>query len=323
VSTAALSTPQPRIDPGALTDVLEGLRQEPKRLPSRLFYDARGSRLFERICALPEYYLTRAELGILGRHAPEMAALIGRNAILVEFGSGTSQKTRVLLDALDHPAVYVPIDISSSVLYESARTLQHRYPQLQVRPVLGDYLQDLQLPLTEEERRAPIAAFFPGSTIGNFEPPDAERFLSRVRRELGPGGQLLIGVDLPKDPHQLEAAYDDASGVTAEFNLNILRVLNRDFAANFSTDDFRHRAVWNAAAGRVEMLLESKRNREVKVGPSRVSVRAGERIITEFCHKYSVDDFTRLAARAGLRGAEVWLDARRQFSVHLLVREDG
>lgn len=301
-----------------LTEIWSGLAREPKRLPCKLFYDAEGSRLFESITRLPEYYPTRTELEILERHRHEMAHCIGPLAALVEFGSGASVKTRLLLDALDSPRVYVPIDISTDMLLSSARALEARYPELDVRPLVADYMLDLDLPLTAAERQGPVVAFFPGSTIGNFEHEEAVSFLRRVRRACGSRSEILIGVDLLKARATLEAAYDDSQGVTARFNLNALRVLNRQYGAQFRLDDFSHRALWNEPESRVEMHLVSRRALVVRVGGRSFSFRAGEAIVTEHCYKYTLEDFRKLCASAELEVSEVWLDARGTFSLQRL-----
>jgi dimethylhistidine N-methyltransferase len=302
-----------------LAEIHAGLGQTPKRLPCKLFYDAAGSRLFEEITALPEYYPTRTELAILKAHGREMAARIGKDALIVEFGSGASRKTRALLDALETPQVYVPIDISSEMLLSSARALSLAYPGLDVRPVVGDYMHPLELPLSSQEKGAGVTVFFPGSTIGNFEQDEAVSFLRRVRRACGAAARLLIGVDVPKAPELLEAAYDDAAGVTARFNRNVLRVINREFGGRFPIDAFRHRAVWNAESSRIEMHLVSERPQRVAVGQRVYSFGAGEPIVTEHCYKYRPEAFAELALSAGFEVAHVWLDERAAFSVQLLV----
>ena len=298
-------------------EVLHGLQQTPKKLPCKLFYDARGSELFERICELEEYYLTRTELGILMAHVGEMADALGPEITLIEFGSGASMKTRLLLDALIAPRVYVPIDISSTALFSSARALTKAYPGLVVRPVCGDYTEPLDLPISAVS--GSVAAFFPGSTIGNFEPAAAIEFLRGIRSHCGPSGKLLIGVDLPKNREVLEAAYDDCEGVTAEFNLNILRVMNRDFDAHFALDTFAHRAVWNERAGRVEMHLVSTRRQSVQVDSMVVHFDVNEPIVTEYCYKHGLDQFRDLARKSGYDVARVWTDPEQRFSVQLLV----
>lgn len=302
-----------------IAEIWRGLAATPKRLPCKLFYDAEGSRLFERITGLPEYYPTRTEAAILERSGREIADAIGPGAVLVEFGSGASSKTRLLLDALRAPRVYVPIDISTEILLSSARALEARYPGLAVRPVPGDYMQELALPLSPQEQRGKVVAFFPGSTIGNFEQDEAVSFLLRLRRACGRAAELLIGVDLPKERATLEAAYDDAAGITARFNLNVLRVLNRDYGASFRLEDFAHRACWNEPAQRVEMQLVSQREQVTRVGQRSLSLREGEPIVTEHCYKYEPAAFQLLAESAGFRVAQVWLDERRLFSVQRLV----
>jgi dimethylhistidine N-methyltransferase len=301
-----------------LDEILRGLCHAPKRLPCKLFYDARGSRLFERITRLPEYYPTRAELDILRSHGSEIAGLIGPRAVLVELGSGASVKTRVLLDALERPRVYVPIDISPSALMDSATELRSRYPELDVRPLAADYTRKLTLPLDAAERTAQLSVFFPGSTIGNFERHEAEQFLRRVRQDCGEQQRFLIGVDVPKDRATLEAAYNDSAGVTAEFNYNILRVLNRDYGGRFNIEDFAHRAIWNEPAGRIEMHLVSRRAQTAWVGKHAVVLGAEEAIVTEHCYKYARGDFAQLAESAGFKVLKVWTDSQALFSLHLL-----
>lgn len=298
-------------------DAWAGLGAPRKTLPCKYFYDACGSALFERICELPEYYPTRTELGILEAHGGEMAERLGRACLLVEYGSGSSRKTRLLLDRLQAPAGYVPIDISRAALAASAQRLTAAYPELEVLPVCADYGEPFELP---QPRRlaACRAVFFPGSTIGNFTPPDAERFLARMARVAGEDGGLLIGADLRKSPAVLEAAYDDAAGVTAAFNRNLLVRLNREVGADFDLARFAHRASWNEPAGRVEMHLVSTHDQEVVVGGRRFRFAAGETIHTENSYKYTLDGFARLAAGAGLAVRRVWTDPRAWFSVQWL-----
>lgn len=298
-------------------DAWIGLAAPRKTLPCKYFYDARGSALFERICDLPEYYPTRTELAILEAHAGEMAACLGPRCLLIELGSGSSRKTRLLLDRLHEPAGYVPIDISSAALADSVRVLAKAYPSLEVLPVCADYGDSLELPhpRVEPVRRA---VFFPGSTIGNFTPPDAQRFLARMARMARSGGGILIGADLRKAPALLEAAYDDAAGVTAAFDLNLLVRLNEEVGADFALDRFRHRAVWNEAAGRIEMHLVSTVDQDVRVAGRRFRFAAGESIHTENSYKYSLDGFAKLAEGAGLAVRQVWTDERRWFSVQWL-----
>jgi L-histidine Nalpha-methyltransferase len=301
---------------GALQEVLTGLASTPKRLPCKLLYDARGSALFERITQLPEYYCTRAEVALLLQHGGEMASRLGPDRVLIELGSGSSRKTRLLLDRLVRPIAYVPIDISVSALEASARALRTRYPALDIRPLVADYTQGFQLP--RGLAAAPVSVFFPGSTIGNFEPAGAVEFLSRLRGLFGPGQRWLIGVDTPKERGVLERAYDDAEGVTAAFNRNILVVLNRVFAADFQPDRFAHCAQWKPHEGRVEMQLRSLCAQQVRVGPASIQLAAGEPIVTEHCYKYTPHAFRQLAAQAGLEVERVWVEERERFSVHLL-----
>jgi L-histidine Nalpha-methyltransferase len=302
-------------------DAWIGLASPRKTLPCKYFYDARGSALFERICDLPEYYPTRTELAILEAHADEMAACLGPRCLLIELGSGSSRKTRLLLDRLHEPAGYVPIDISSAARAGSLRVLAKAYPSLEVLPVCADYGDSLELPhpRVEPARRA---VFFPGSTIGNFTPPDAQRFLARMARMAQSDGGILIGADLRKAPALLEAAYDDAAGVTAAFDLNLLVRLNDEVGADFALDRFQHRAVWNEEAGRVEMHLVSTVDQDVRVAGRRFRFAAGESIHTENSYKYSLDGFAKLAEAAGLAVRQVWTDERRWFSVQWLTPVD-
>jgi L-histidine Nalpha-methyltransferase len=301
-------------------DVLAGLRRTPKRLPAAYLYDRRGSELFEAICASPEYYLTRTETGILARHAPEMAACIGAEALLLEPGSGSSRKTRLLLDALPDLAAYVPVDISRSPLLGAARALQAAYPRLEVLPVCADFTQGIGLPAL---RRPParVVVFFPGSTLGNFDAPDAVRLLRHMGRAAGTDGGLLVGIDLVKDPAVLERAYNDAAGVTAAFNMNLLVRLNRELAADFAPGRFRHEAVWVPAASRIEMHLVSGCAQAVQIAGQRIEFAAGERLVTEHCHKYTAESFAVQARTAGWKPQRSWTDSRGYFSVHYLETE--
>lgn len=301
-------------------DVLAGLRSTPKRLSPAYLYDRRGSQLFEAICDLPEYYLTRTETGILARHAAEMAACIGARALLLEPGSGSSRKTRLLLDALPDLAAYVPVDISRSHLLAAARDLQAAYPRLEVLPVCADFTQGISLPpLGQPPSR--VVVFFPGSTLGNFDTPEAVRLLERMRRTAAAGGGLLVGVDLVKDPAVLERAYNDAAGFTAAFNLNLLVRLNRELAADFVPERFRHEAVWVPAESRIEMHLVSIGSQAVQVAGERVAFAAGERLITEHCHKYTTHSFAAQARAAGWTPRRAWTDPRGYFSVQYLETE--
>lgn len=303
-------------DRGMRDEVLRGLRSNPKTLPPKLFYDATGAELFERICKLPEYYLTRAELEILESRVGEIAELSGPNAALVEYGSGAGVKVRLLLDTLVRPAAYVPIDISAEQLSRVASEIAEEYPAVAVRPVCADYTRPLQLPpLPTSARRL---AFFPGSTIGNFHPTEAAAFLHRVRRTVGPDGALVLGVDRRKDAAILHAAYDDAQGVTAAFNLNILRRFNRELGANFDLERFAHRAIFNDSASRVEMHIVSLDAQVVRVAGERISFEAGETIWTESSYKYDEDALETLVTSAGFRITRLWTDGAARFRVAYL-----
>ena len=302
----------------ALTaDVLEGLKKEPKELSPVWFYDELGSFLFDNICELPEYYITRTELQIMHGHASEMAQHVGPEAALIEFGSGTSLKTRLLLDQLEHPLAYVPVDISREHLFTAAGALAKDYPNLHIVPVCADFTQNFELPqfIQAAQRRV---IYFPGSTLGNFERSQAHALLVRMRKLAGANGAVLIGIDLRKDPRVLERAYDDAAGVTAEFNINALRHVNRELGADFDLDAFDHMAVWVEDQSRIEMHLVSKRDQVVHLGGEQVRITRGEHLRTEYCHKYTIDDFNELAATAGLAVRRVWMDPNQQFSVQLL-----
>ena len=299
-----------------LSDVLEGLTRSAKTLPCKYFYDARGSALFDRICTLPEYYPTRTELAILRRHAGAMAAAIGPRCLLVEYGSGSSTKTRLLLDRLADPAAYVPVDISREHLLQSAAALAAHYPRLRVIPVCADFTRPFALPDVPDAARA--VGYFPGSTIGNFAPADARKFLADVAEQCRPGGALLIGVDLTKPRSVLEPAYDDARGVTAEFNRNLLRRANRELGADFDLAAFDHRAFWNASLGRVEMHLVSRRDQVVRIAGQAIPFAKGESIHTENSHKYELAGFAALSAAAGFTVERVWTDDAELFSVQLL-----
>jgi dimethylhistidine N-methyltransferase len=299
-----------------LADVRRGLGAARKSLPCKWFYDEEGSRLFDAICELSEYYPTRTELSILEKRVGEMTARIGPEAVLVEYGSGSSVKTELLLDRLERAAAYVPIEISREHLLGTVARLHERYPELRIVPVVADYTVDIDLPSSVPTGRR--TAFFPGSTIGNFEPEAARAFLKRIRHVVGSGGGLLIGVDLKKDRAVLEAAYDDAPGVTRDFNRNLLVRMNRELGADFDPDAFRHRAVWNEDAGRVEMHLESTRDQTVTIRGDAFAFRQGETIWTESSYKYTREGFANLAAAAGFTVDDVWTDPREWFSVQYL-----
>jgi dimethylhistidine N-methyltransferase len=301
----------------SVEEVLRGLRSPQKELPCKLFYDDLGSQLFEQITELDEYYPTRAELRIMRAAGAEIAARLGPDCLLIEYGSGSSTKTRVLLDHLERPAAYAPIDIAREQLQHSIEALARAYPRLKVLPVCADYTGTVELPrpLPKHSRRV---AYYPGSTIGNFVPEDARRFLARIAEICASGGGLLIGVDLKKDPLMLHRAYNDALGVTAAFNLNILARLNRELGADFEIDQFRHYAFYNPVFDRVEMHLVSLKEQSVHVANVRIGFRRGESIWTEGSYKYNLDEFGELAAAAGWRVEQVWTDDRRLFSVQYL-----
>ena len=294
--------------------VLTGLRRPDKHIPCKYLYDARGSMLFERICALPEYYLTRTEMSLLTRHAPDIAALAGPRCRVVEFGAGSSRKIRLLLAALDHPAAYVPVDVSHDYLAAQARRLAEDHPRLAVTPVVADFLGDFALPPSQGHGRT--LGFFPGSTIGNLPPLDARGFLARSRRLLGDDGLMVVGVDLRKAAAVLEPAYDDASGVTAAFSLNLLVRINRELDGGFDLDGFRHSARWDATRGCILIHLVSRRDQTVTVAGESLQFREGERIHIEESYKYGVAEFQELARSAGYQPAAVWTDERGLFSLH-------
>lgn len=299
------------------TDVLDGLHKSPKELSPVWFYDETGSSLFDSICDLPEYYLTRTEQGIMQKHAAEMAQSIGPGVALIEFGSGTSVKTRLLLDQLDRPSAYIPVDISREPLLDAAGLLARDYPELHIIPVCADFTQPIDLPkrVAAAQRRV---AYFPGSTLGNFMPDQARQLLTSMRRIVGRDGAVLIGIDLKKDPQVLLRAYDDRAGVTARFNLNALRHINRELGANFDLGAFEHRAVWREDKSRIEMHLISTRDQVVDVGGEHIAIGCNEHLRTECCHKYTLEGFAQLAASAQLTVTHVWTDAEGKFSVQML-----
>lgn len=310
---AALLSSQPSVAQ-FLADVIAGLRGSPKSLSCKYFYDERGSRLFDEICLLEEYYLTRAEDEIIKRHAQEMADQIGPGVMLVEYGSGSSTKTRALLDRLDSPVAYVPVDISREHLHRTAVELSRAYPRIEILPVCADFTRPFRLP---KSRRTPThsAVFFPGSTIGNFQPEAARAMIGQIAPMCGAGGGLLIGIDLQKPAPTIEAAYNDALGVTAEFNLNLLRRINRELDGNIDVDQFQHRASYDSHLGRIEMALVSRRPQTIMVSGQAFEFADGEAITTEYSHKYTVEGFAALAADAGLTLRRTWTDARQQFAV--------
>jgi L-histidine N-alpha-methyltransferase len=299
-----------------LADVRHGLSRPQKTLPCKYFYDARGSKLFDQICELPEYYPTRTEMAILRTRLDEIADLVPLGAVLIEYGSGSSQKTRLLLDRLDGLAAYVPVDICGPHLLRSAQRLKARSPRLTIRPICADFTRPLRLPHFENR---PRVLFFPGSTIGNFAPDDAIDLLRGMARLAGPSGGLLIGVDLLKSPDILIRAYDDRAGVTAAFNRNLLARINRELNGTFDLEAFAHRAVFNAQMCRIEMHLVSQRDQRAEVDGMPFHFVAGETIHTENSHKYSRESFADLADRAGWEVRMIWTDPQELFSVQYLV----
>ncbi len=296
--------------------MLAGLARPDRSIPCRFLYDARGSALFDAICELPEYYPTRTETAILQASASEIARRAGPQAQLIELGSGSSIKVRILLEALSDPSAYVAVDISREHLRRAAEDLARDFPALSVAAVCADYSAPFPLPpLPQAGRRL---AFFPGSTIGNLEPEEAARFLQVWARRLGPGAAMLIGVDLKKDEAVLQAAYDDAQGVTADFSLNILARANRELGADFDLGGFAHVARYNSAAGRIEIHLKSLREQHATVAGRHFVFAPGERIHIEHSYKYSAEAFAALAGRAGFEPAAVFTDPDRLFSVHYL-----
>ena len=298
-------------------DVLAGLSRQAKSLPCKYRYDERGARLFEAICELEEYYPTRTEIRILRQNITEIAALVGRGCHLVDLGSGSGLKTRLLLEHLEDPVSCTPVDIAGQQLLESSERLGQEFPGLAVRPVCADYTNGFQLPhLPADSERTLV--FFPGSTIGNFEPGEAVAFLRNLREVCGPRVGLLLGVDLRKDPGILHAAYNDSAGVTAQFNLNLLARVNRELGARFEVSEFRHRAVYHEGAGRIEMHLVSRLPQRVALGGEEFYFSAGESIVTEHSYKYALNQFHDLAAEARFRLVRCWTDAAQWFSVHYL-----
>ncbi len=307
-------------------ELLAGLERRPRSVPPKFFYDAAGSALFDRICELPEYYPTRTELQILSRHAPEIAACIGPHADIIEFGAGSSRKVRLLLEALPQPRRFVPIDISADHLHAAAEMLRLEHPGLLVQPLAADFTRPFDLPpLPPGSAPARRVGFFPGSSIGNFTPDEALRFLRDAAallqggdgRGSAPGG-LLVGVDLIKDPAVLHAAYNDAAGVTAAFNLNLLARANRELAADFDLAHFDHYAFYEPRLQRIEMHLVSRVAQRVQVAGQAFDFCVGESLHTENSHKYSIDGFRALAQKAGFAPGPVWCDPKQWFSLHWL-----
>lgn len=309
-----LDTKLPILSEAFARDVVSGLSQSQKVIPARYFYDRRGSELFEEITGLPEYYPTRTEVGLLEDHGADIARLTGRSRVVVEFGSGSSTKTPLLLGRVD-PTAYVPIDISADFLRESAAALAAQHPGLDVLPLAGDFTRPLALPSAVRGR--PMIGFFPGSTIGNLDHGAAVDLLRAFRATLGNDARLVIGIDRRKNPRLLEAAYDDAAGVTAAFNLNLLHRLNRELGGDVPVDAFEHRAVWNDAVGRIEMHLVALRDLNFTVAGHRFAMAAGETIHTENSHKYTIEEARLLARASGWEPTAAWTDDRDLFSLHV------
>ena len=312
----AASSAEQSCEPDLAAHVLHGLARPRKALPSRFLYDARGSALFEQITTLDEYYLTRTEIGLLERHAGEMAALAGANASVIEFGSGSSRKVPILLRALEEPAAWVPIDIDEGTLAQSVRDMRARFPELRLVPIHADFMEPVALP--DGELSANRIGFFPGSTIGNFRPHEALAFLRRVGATLGRSGAMIIGVDRKKDLSTLLSAYDDAEGVTAAFNRNILVRINRELGADFDADAFAHEARYDIDRGRIEMHLVARTPQRVRVLGRTFLFDAGESIHTEVSCKYTIEEFRLLARAAGWQPVESWSDPRDWFAIHFL-----
>jgi len=303
-------------------EVLDGLAQMPKSLPCKYFYDCRGSLLFDAICELPEYYLMRTEQSIMQQFVGEMADELGSHVILIEFGSGSSLKTRYLLNHLQDPVAYVPVDISQQHLHCTARQLSQDYPEMEILPTCADFTTKFELPFLHQEP-AHRVVYFPGSTIGNFDPFEASDLLDHIAEICGPGGKLLIGVDLVKDEDIITAAYNDAAGVTARFNLNLLERINRELDGNFDLGAFEHQAIYNSRRGRVEIGLVSRNQQQVYVGEVPFDFAKGELIRTEYSHKYTVEGFARLAKTAGWQLHRHWVDERQFFGVLCFANEES
>ena len=301
-----------------MAELIEGLDQEEKSISPKYFYDEHGSQLFDQITRLPEYYITETEIGIMLGNVDEIVALVGAQASLIEFGSGSSLKTRVLLEHLDKLAVYVPVDISEEHLLASAQQIGDEFPDIEVLPVVADFTQNFDLP---QPALMPLRniVYFPGSTIGNFRRDAALDLLKVMRHEAKDSGALLIGVDLQKDPDIIESAYNDSEGVTAAFNLNILRHLNRDYGADFDLDNFSHDARYDPDEGRVVIRLVSGKDQVAQLGGRSIDIVDGEAILTEYSHKYTLEGFAGMAEEAGFRVEKVWTDTNKLFSVQYLV----
>ena len=313
---------QDTVDSIFLQDVIDGLSASPKELHCKYFYDETGSALFDQICELDEYYLTRTERKIMLDHADEMAHQLGHRIMLVEFGSGSSLKTKVLLDALSDPVAYVPLDISEDHLLRTAAQLQEKYPHIEILPLVADFTESFELPLSTREA-SHAAVFFPGSTIGNFVPAAAKKMMRSIADILGPDGGMLIGIDLQKDKSIIEAAYNDAKGVTDQFNLNVLHRVNRELRADFNIDQFKHKAVYNEELGRVEIFVVSQCEQSVTIGSHTFDFKSGEHVLTEYSHKYTIQGFVELASSVGFTLHKHWTDPNDLFAVLHVVNENS
>ena len=305
-----------------LAEVLSGLRKSQKELPSKYFYDEQGSCLFDRICTLDEYYIPRAEAAIMETYIEEMVDLLGPSVLLIEYGSGSSAKTRILLDHLRELAAYVPIDICREQLLRATRELVSAYSGLEVLPVCADYTCGFELPVPRRPSERKVV-YFPGSTIGNFDPIPAKHFLEHIAGVCGPGGGLLTGVDLKKAPRVLHRAYNDRQGVTAAFNLNLLERINRELNCDFQLEWFEHYAFYNPREGRVEMHLVSLRDQTIHLDNVTIPFAKGESIWTESSYKFNLDEFEQMAAAAGFKVEHIWTDEQQWFSVQYLVNTEG
>ena len=302
-----------------LDEIVDGLLQPEKTISPKYFYDERGSKLFEKITELPEYYPTETELRIMRDSIEEIVALVGEQASLIEFGSGSSLKTRILLAHLDKLAAYVPVDISEEQLRASAMELRADFPELEVLPVVADFTRPFDLP-SPTVMPLKNLVYFPGSTIGNFTNEAALSLLEVMHQEAGAGGALLIGVDLQKDPEIIKRAYNDSAGVTAEFNLNMLRHINREYGADFDLDRYSHSAEYNQDEGRIELRLIADTAQQVNIGNEQIHIEKNEGILTEYSHKYTLESFAKMAAKAGFAVKRVWMDPKKLFSVQYLER---
>ncbi len=301
------------------SDVLSGLSHRPASIPPKYFYDAKGSKLFDAITELPEYYPTRTEIGILFVNAAQIAQHVGTGSLLVEPGGGSCAKVHILLQGLK-PRAYVPMDISKDHLQLATEELAIAFPWLEIHAACTDYTKEMRLPPSAP--KGTHVAFFPGSSIGNFDPDGAEDFLQTIVELVGPGGYLIIGVDLKKNKQILEAAYDDSAGITALFNLNLLTRINRELDGNFDLSKWQHKAIYNDEVGRIEMYLVSQTDQTVKIKDSAFSFAKGEMIHTENSYKYTRDEFITLAAKAGFQSEALWVDENNLFSVHLFRVQD-